>query len=160
MTAVNFNFVSKNVKGLHSSKKGLKVFEHLKNKIVPNGILFLQENHSLTSSENKWSGEFSGGVYFSHGKTNSCGVLTTFYGNLEISIPKKLADTNGRILVLDVTINESNYILINFYNANSESERLKTFEILNNMLSEFTIDSIKHITFTGDFNFFFFLTQL
>ena len=41
----NFNFLSNNVKELKSSKKRLKLFQYLKNKISPKGILFLQVTH-------------------------------------------------------------------------------------------------------------------
>ena len=42
----NFSFLSNNVKELKSSKKRLKLFQYLKNKISPKGILFLQVTHS------------------------------------------------------------------------------------------------------------------
>ena len=35
MSSVKFNLISNNVKGLQSYKKRLKIFEYLKNKIVP-----------------------------------------------------------------------------------------------------------------------------
>ena len=40
---LNFNFLTNNVRGLQSAKKRLKLFKFLKNKIGPDGILFLQE---------------------------------------------------------------------------------------------------------------------
>ena len=40
---LNLNFLTNNVKGLQSAKKRLKLFKFLKNKIGPDGILFLQE---------------------------------------------------------------------------------------------------------------------
>ena len=46
MDAINFNFLCNNVKGLQTSKKRLKLFNYFKNKIFPNGIIFLQETHS------------------------------------------------------------------------------------------------------------------
>ena len=48
----NFNFLSRNVKGLQSSKKRLKFFQYFKNKISPKYILFLQETHSSKVTEN------------------------------------------------------------------------------------------------------------
>ena len=40
------DFLSSNVNGLKSSKKRIKVFQHLKQKISDNGIIFLQEAHT------------------------------------------------------------------------------------------------------------------
>ena len=101
----DFNFLSNNVKGLQSSKKRLKLFQYFKNKISPKGILFLQETHSAKVTEKIWSDEFNGNLFFSHGKTNSCGVLVGFYGNINYFVKKKLTDNSGRVLALDVTIN-------------------------------------------------------
>ena len=44
-------FISNNVKGLQSLEKRIKVFEYLKNCISNNGILFLQETHSIVFDE-------------------------------------------------------------------------------------------------------------
>ena len=43
MSSIKFNLISNNVKGLQSHKN---IFEYLKNKRGPNGILYLQEAHS------------------------------------------------------------------------------------------------------------------
>ena len=42
--------------------------------------MFLQETHSNSKVEQKWKENFHGQFFFSHGKTNSCGVLTTYFG--------------------------------------------------------------------------------
>ena len=51
MSAINFNFVSNNVKGLKSTKKRLKLFEYCKSKLAPSGVLFAQETHSTKEIE-------------------------------------------------------------------------------------------------------------
>ena len=45
-------------------------------KIGSTGVLFLQETHSSCKVEQKWNNDFKDHVFFSHGKTNSCVVLT------------------------------------------------------------------------------------
>ena len=42
-------------------------------------------------------------------------------------IDRKKTDMSARILVLDVTLDEDQYILINLYNANTETELIKVF---------------------------------
>ena len=150
----DFNFLSNNFKGLQSSKKQLKLFQYFKNKISLKGILFLQETHSSKVTEKIWSDEFNGDI-FSHGKTNSCGVLVGFYGNINYSVKKKLSDNSGRILVLDVTINGTEYLLINLYNGNTEPEQLNILESLSKILKDFQGLSEKNIIFAGEFNLFF-----
>ena len=78
MDAINFIFSCNNVKGLQTSKKPLKLFNYFKNKIFPNGILSLQETHSAKGNKIKRKDEFDSNLYFSHGKSNSCGVLIGF----------------------------------------------------------------------------------
>ena len=76
----NYNFISNNVKGIKASEKRLKVFEYLKNNINDNGFIFLQETHLLSNDELKWKDEFGGPLFFSHGKSNSCGVAIGYCG--------------------------------------------------------------------------------
>ena len=79
MEVINFNFLT--------SKKCLKFFNYFKNKIFPNGILFLQEKNE---NKIKWKEKFVGNLYFSHGKSNSCGVLIGFSGNKTFTRKKRL----------------------------------------------------------------------
>ena len=151
----DFNFLSNKVKGLQSYKKRLKLFQYFKNKISPKGILFLQETHSSKVTEKIWTDEFNGDLFFSHGKTNSCGVLVGFYGNINYSVKKKLSDNGSRILVVDITIDGTEHLLINPYNGNTEPEQLKILEGLSKILKDFQDLRKKNIIFAWDFNFFF-----
>ena len=90
-----------------------------------NGILFLQETHSTTSDKGKWKFKFSGPVFYSHGTSNFCDVLITFFGKNKRYVNSQITEKLGRILILDVTIDGTEYILVNIYNANTESEQLK-----------------------------------
>ena len=80
--------LTNNVKGLQFSKKRVKIFEYFRNKVTPKGILFLQETQSSVETGKQLNDEFKGQLYFSHGKTNSRGVLTGFYGNINVVIKK------------------------------------------------------------------------
>ena len=73
---------------MQSSKKRLKQFECFKSKLKSNGLLSLQETHSTIDCEKKWKDEFRGDLHFSHGSSNSCGVLIAFYGNQDITVKK------------------------------------------------------------------------
>ena len=59
MDAINFNFLCNNVEGLLTCKKRLKLFKYFKNKIFPNGILFLQETHSTKENKIKWKNDLT-----------------------------------------------------------------------------------------------------
>lgn len=122
--------------------------------MVPHGILFLQETHSSIDTEKQWNDEFKGQIYFSHGKTNSCDVLAAFYGNMNAVAKSKMNDENGRILILEVMIDDIEYLLVNIYNANTEQEQLKTLKNLSDMLENFEIFCSKNVILAGDFNLF------
>ena len=47
------------------------------------------------------------------------------------------------------------YVLINFYNANTEAKQCKIFNELQSLLNFFDINQNKRIIFAGDFNIFF-----
>ena len=138
MDAINFNFF------MQKSKKRLKLFKYFKNKIFPNGILFLQETHSTKENEVMRKDESDGNFYFSHSKSNLCGVLIRFSGNKTCTVKKRLCDENGRILILKTLIYNSEFILINFCNANTKSEQNQTFNELNMLLSNLGLSSENH----------------
>ena len=73
--------------------------------------------------EQNWKEDFRGKVFLSHGKTNSCGVLIAYYGTEKFTVKKQQADHSARILTLNVSISDSEYILINLNNANREKEQ-------------------------------------
>ena len=80
LTSNSLNFITNNVKGIQSSKNRLKLMQHFKDKIGSTGVLFLQETHSDSKVEQKWKEDFKGPIFFSHGKSNSCGVLIAYFG--------------------------------------------------------------------------------
>ena len=133
----NYNFISNNVKGIKASEKRLKLFEYLKNNINDNGFIFLQETHLLSNDELKWKDEFGGPLFFSHGKSNSCGVAIGYCGTEDLKVVNTARNKNGGMLILDAKLNGTNFLLINFYNSNTESEQLSTFSTLQKLLEKF-----------------------
>ena len=123
----SLSFITNNAEGIQSSKKRLKLIQYFKGKIGSTGVLFLQETHSHSKIEQKWKEDFKGQV-----ETNK----------------------EGRILILDVSINDFEYTLINLYNANPEKEQI---DILNNMfvlLEKLDTNPKKQLIMAGDFNLF------
>ena len=84
--------------------------------------MFLQETNSSLAEENKRVSELKGPLFFSHRKTSSCGVAIRYIEN-KVDILDKKADKNGRILMLDVMIDETNFVLVNIYNSNTEQSK-------------------------------------
>ena len=99
--------------------------------------------------------DFKGPIFFSHGKSNSCGVLIGFFGTGTFTVKKQQTDKEGPILILDVSINDSEYILINLYNTNTENEQINVLRSLSKLLEDFDISLTKQLVIPGDFNLFF-----
>ena len=74
---------------------------------------------------------------------------------MNICVKNKVHDNDGKVLILDATINGSDYLLINFYNANTEREQLTTIKNLNNSLKDFEDFYDKKVIFAGDFTLIF-----
>ena len=72
-------------------------------------------------------------------------------GNWEtetFKVVNTVCDKNGRILILDAELNDTNFLLISFYNSNSESEQLSTFSSLQKLLGKLD-DYSKKTLFSG-----------
>ena len=68
-------FITNNTKGIHNKSKRVSVVEYFQNKLGNKRILFLQETHSTFNDENTWKNDFNAPVIYSHGTSQSCGVL-------------------------------------------------------------------------------------
>ena len=74
---------------------------------------------------------------------------------MNICVKNKVNDNDGRVLILEATIDGSDYLLINLQNANTEREQLTTIKNLSNLLKDFADFHDKNVIFAGDFNFIF-----
>ena len=88
------------------------------------GLFFYMKSNNI-----RWRDEFNGERFFSHGKTISCGVATGFYGSKTIDQTNKLSGKSERIILVEATIGDTVFVLINICNVNPELEQI---EILSN----------------------------
>ena len=72
-----------------------------------------------------------------------------YCGTEDLKVVNTERDKNGRMLILDVKLNDTNFLLINFYNSNTESEQLSTSILYKNCYNK------KNIVFGSDFNLIF-----
>ena len=63
-------------------------------------------------------------------------------------------DNDSRILILDVTISDVSFVLINLYNYNTETEQVSVLNNLFSLLENFDVTLEKNLTLAGDFNLF------
>ena len=73
----------------------------MKSKLESNGVLFLQETHSISNDENAWADDFKSEDFFSHGTSKSRSVLIAYLGSKSFVVKNKRIDDAGGILILD-----------------------------------------------------------
>ena len=70
------------------------------------------------------------------------------------NVNNQKTDNDGRILILDVTINDVNFVLIILYNANTETEQVSVLNNLSSPLEKLDVTLAKKVILAGDFNLF------
>ena len=149
-----FNTITYNCNGLGNKIKRQKVFTFLHDKLK-NGFVFLQETHSVENLEKEWKNEWGGEIYFSHGTSNSTGCAIAFSKNFPVKIINQFKDDSGRILILEVRINDESFLLINLYNANSELDQITVLDLLYSKIDNLILDDKCKPIFGGDMNLIF-----
>ena len=78
-----------------------------------------------------------------------------YLGSSTFNANKTSKDNDGRILIIDVEIEDDAFFIINLYNPNTEAEQLQTLSKLDQLLEDFCLDSTQNIIFAEDFNLCF-----
>ena len=114
----------------------MTLIQYFQDKIGLTGILFLQETHFDSKVKQKLKEDFKCPFLY-HAKSNSCGALIAYFATGTFIIKKQKTDKEGCVLILDVSINDSQYTLINLCNANTEIEQIDVLSSLFGLLEEF-----------------------
>ena len=91
-------------------------------------------------------------VFFSHAKTKSYGVAIVLCGSKTIQQSNEISDKSLRFLLVEVTINDTVFVLINICSVNTELKLLQTLSDLVSILDKVNDIQNKNIVFGGDFN--------
>lgn len=111
--------------------------------------MLLQETHSTKESAQLWETEWGGKVFFSHGTSNSKGVMTLVNPNLSFKVEQCISDKNGRFIILDSFIDETRFVIVNIYAPNDANQQMTFFKDNQDLLAAFTQENI---IIVGDFN--------
>ena len=143
------NMFSLNARGLGDQKKRRSLFHWLETNY--RGITLLQETHSTLLSEKNWRNDYKGEIYYSHGTCGSRGVAIIVPEALHATVNNKITDLSGRFILLDITIDEQNFILVNIYAPTKDkpNEQIELINLIKHHLVEF-ID--RNLIIGGDFN--------
>ena len=94
----------------------------MKNILESSRVLFLNETDCISNDENVCADDFKDQVFFWHGTFNSRGVLIACLGSKSFVVKNKRNDDAGCILILDASGDDTDYILVNIYSANTDSK--------------------------------------
>ena len=145
-SSFNFDIISLSTAGIGGptiASKHRKIFNYVKKHSSPNGIMFLQETHSTEKVETIWTNQWGcgkGAIHFSHGKSDSRGVLIAFREGLDYNIDSVFRDNDRRYLIIQTKIQDEPFIPVNYYAPNEEGAQIpvlsKINEIIQNLETE------------------------
>ena len=128
---------SLNCQGLGQKEKRQRLFQWAKNQKTH--ILYAQETHFTKNTILSLKQEFSGDVYNSHGNSQSRGVSIFIKKELKYTIIDVHNDNDGRILLINIEIDENIFTLVNLYANNVEKNRNAFFKKVNNFIENYAI---------------------
>ena len=142
---LNLIFLQIESKDCNLLKSVLKCLRILKIKLVTG--VFFYKNHILRLTQINNAMTNLGVNYISL-------MVKPIHGNVNVVIKNQFNDDNGRIFILEVTINDTEYLLVNIYNGNTEQEQLKTLQNVSVMLENFDSFCGNNMIIVCDFNLF------
>ena len=149
MASNYLSIFSLNVRGLREKKKRENLFYWLKQKNA--GIIFLQETYwtdgLLSSIEKDWGAK----IILNQGSQHSKGTDLLFSDKLNFDLINIHKTEDGRMILVNIKIEDKHLTLINIYAPNSQNER-KTFF---NKLQKWSMQSALNkdeIIIGGDYN--------
>ena len=120
----NMKIASINTRGLNNTRKRISVFKWISDNHLD--IIFVQETYCVQKFESIFSRQWNGEIY--HSFTNSKharGVCIMLSRNVSGSIISTHNDNLGRKLLLNVTIDDNMYTLVNVYCPTNLPERAR-----------------------------------
>ena len=132
----HIHFLSLNVQGLRDRLKRSRLKEYIDTQNAH--IVYLQETHFTNDITVKWLlQEFSEWSFFhSFGTSNSRGCSILIHSSVKFDVIDIHSDTVGRYILLNITIDNNTYTLLNIYAYNDACSRNNFFQKTSKLLTE------------------------
>ena len=148
---LKFKTLSLNVRGIRSFEKRKSIFNWLYKQ--NSDICFLQETYSTEEIENQWKKQWSGDIYFAHGSNHSRGVAILIRKSFDFKLKSIRSDEDGRYLILETTIQDVPFLLINIYAPNTTTKQSLFFQTLSELIYDEGYNDFDYkIILGGDWN--------
>ena len=119
--------------------------------------MFLQETHSTENVETIWTNEWGcgeGAIHFSHGKSDSRGVLIAFREGLDYKIDSVFRDNDGQYLIIQVKIQDEPFILVNYDAPDEEGAQIPVLSKINQIIQNLETENDTTILWGGNLIYF------
>ena len=148
---LKFKTISLNVRGIRTFEKRKSIFNWI---IKQNSdICFLQETYSTEEIENQWKKQWPGDIYFVHGSFHSRGVAILVRKSFDFKLKSIRFDKEGRYLILETTIQDVPFLLVNIYAPNTTTQQTMFFQTLSELIYDGGFnESDQRIILGGDLN--------
>ena len=149
---LKFKTILLNVRGIiHTFEKRKSIFNWI---IKQNSdICFLQETYSTEEIENQWKKQWPGDIYFAHGSFHSRGVAILVRKSFDFKFKSIRFDKEGRYLILEATIQDVPFLLVNIYAPNTTTQQTMFFQTLSELIYDGGFnESDQRIILGGDLN--------
>ena len=108
---MNLKCISLNIRGLNRVIKRRILFRLLHNGKYD--VLFYKKPMVIRQLKNVWSAEWGGDIFYSHGSKHSRGVMTLMRPTVKVENTSTTSDRNGRVLIVNLTIQDEEFCLAN-----------------------------------------------
>ena len=129
------NLCSLNVNGMHSKEKRNRVIEWVKTHVC--SIAFLQETHIDENIEKEIRNNSKFEIVSSHGTSASRGVSMRLNKSLNFAILDKWEDKDGRLLLINIQIDDTIFTLVCIYAPNCKTARNAYLKKVCSILKEY-----------------------
>lgn len=125
-----------NINGMRVAVKRRSLFDRLRRGRYD--VCLVQETHSTCTEGGIWRSEWGGPAYFCHGSSGSRGVGILLSRSLPHRIVREVSDDSGRVLLLEIVINEVMYVVGSLYapTADSPDEQSSFMDYLEEKLTD------------------------
>ena len=138
------------MRGLSNFRKRRTIFLWCRKRKLD--LVFLQETHSIAATENQGRNEWGAETISCHGSSNSRAVAILFKNGIDCAISHKIADPEGRYIILKACIQDKDFVLINVYAPNKDKDQVNFCNNLLSILQNENLDSVDDIILGGDLN--------
>jgi len=150
MMATEISICSLNVRGITEINKRTTIFAWLKeNKYT---VCFLQETFCTSAAKTQINKNWNGEVIHSVSRSShSKGVCILLSNNLNYDIISTHSDDDGRIVLVNLKIHDSEYTFVNIYAPNKVHDRSSFFKHLAQFIDLHSLNK-NRLFIGGDFN--------